>query len=147
VLVWSRCGLGIVASTDNSVDEQRGRWRVSQAVSKTSTARWVNVPPELFAAVTAPVPRDDRTPDRPVFQGFGGDRFRTQIARCCTAAGVPTFSPHDLRHRRISLLHLGGVPWARIGEHVGQRNLAVTANTYSHVLADEAELAYAELLA
>jgi hypothetical protein len=33
-----------------------------------------------------------------------------------------------------------GVPWARIGEHVGQRNLAVTANTYSHVLADEAEL-------
>jgi hypothetical protein len=34
----------------------------------------------------------------------------------------------------------------RIGEHVGQRNLAVTANTYSHVLADEAELDYAELL-
>ena len=31
------------------------------------------------------------------------------------------------------------VPWARIGDHVGQRNLAVTANTantYSHVLAD-----------
>jgi hypothetical protein len=40
------------------------------------------------------------------------------IARACTAAGVPTFSPHDLRHRRISLLHLGGLPWARIGEHV-----------------------------
>jgi hypothetical protein len=45
------------------------------------------------------------------------------------------------------LLHLGGVPWARIGEHVGQRNLAVTANTYTHVLADEVELDYAELLA
>ena len=38
-------------------------------------------------------------------------------------AGVPLFSPHDLRHRRISLLHLRGVPWARIGEQVGQRNL------------------------
>ena len=38
------------------------------------------------------------------------------------------------------------VPWARIGELVGQRNLAVTANTYTHVLADEAELAYAEML-
>ena len=47
---------------------------------------------------------------------------------------------------RISLLHLGGVPWARIGEHVGQRNLAVTANTYSHVLADEAELDHQALL-
>ena len=62
------------------------------------------------------------------------------------APGVPAFSPHDLRHRRISLLHLGGLPWARIGEHVGQRNLAVTANTYSHVLTDEAELDYGALL-
>src|SRR6266699_1084059 len=76
-----------------------------------------------------------------------GDRFRTAITRACTAAAVPAFSPHDLRHRRISLLHLGGVPWARIGEHVGQRNLAVTANTYTHVLADEAELHYETLLA
>jgi integrase len=81
-----------------------------------------------------------------VFQGFGGDRFRTAIARACVFAGVPTFSPHDLRHRRISLLHLGGVPWARIGEHVGQRNLAVTANTYTHVLIDEAELDYEALV-
>jgi integrase len=59
---------------------------------------------------------------------------------------VPAFSPHDLRHRRISLLHLGGVPWARIGEHVGQRNLAVTANAYTHVLADESELDLEALL-
>ena len=67
------------------------------------------------------------------------------IARACTAAGVPAFSPHDLRHRRISLLHLGGTPWARIGEHLGQRNLATTANTYSHVLTDERELDYSSL--
>ena len=39
------------------------------------------------------------------------------------------------------------MPWARIGEQVGQRNLAVTANTYTHVLADETELDYARLLA
>ena len=60
---------------------------------------------------------------------------------------MPLFSPHDLRHRRISLLHLRGVPWARIGEFVGQRSLSVTADTYSHVLADETELDYARLLA
>ena len=41
---------------------------------------------------------------------------------------------------------LGGVPWSRIGEHVGQRNLAVTANTYTHVLVDESEIDYATLL-
>ena len=133
--------------TWGDVDESRSRWRVSQAVSKTSRARWVQVPPVVFESVCALVPREDRTPERRVFQGFGGDRFRTAITRACTAAGVPAFSPHSLRHRRISLLHLSGVPWARIGEHVGQRNLAVTASTYSHVLADEAELSYAELLA
>jgi hypothetical protein len=44
------------------------------------------------------------------------------------------------------LLHLTGVPWARIGEDVGQRNLAVTANTYMHVLIDEAELDYEALV-
>lgn len=133
--------------TWGDVDEGRGRWRVAQAVSKTGRARWVNVPQEVFAAVLALVARDDRTPDRPVFQGFRGDRFRTQITRSCTAAGVPAFSPHDLRHRRISLLHLAGEPWAWIGEQVGQRNIAVTANTYSHVLADEAELDYGTLIA
>jgi hypothetical protein len=42
-------------------------------------------------------------------------------------------------------MHLRGVPWAQIGEFVGQRNLAVTANTYSHVLVDEAEVEYAAL--
>jgi integrase len=132
--------------TWGDIDEGRSRWRVSQAVSKTSQARWVQVPPVVFEAVLELCPRDDRVPARRVFQGFGGDRFRTAVTRACTAAGVPAFSPHDLRHRRISLLHLSGVPWARIGEHVGQRNLAVTANTYSHVLSDEIELDYAELL-
>jgi integrase len=128
------------------VDEPRGRWRVSQAVAKTGRGRWVEVSPAVFEAVLDLVPREDRTPERRVFQGFGGDRFRTAITRACTTAGVPTFSPHDLRHRRISLLHLGGVPWARIGEHVGQRNIAVTANTYTHVLADETELDHRTLL-
>jgi hypothetical protein len=43
------------------------------------------------------------------------------------------------------LLHLSGVPWAQIGEHVGQRSLRVTADTYSHVLVDERELDYAAM--
>jgi integrase len=126
---------------------KRGHAGVSLRPSRRRAgARWVNVPPVLFDAVCELCPRDDRTPQRRVFQGFGGDRFRTAISRACTAAGVPAFSPHDLRHRRISLLHLAGVPWARIGEHVGQRNLAVTANTYSHVLVTEDELEYDGML-
>jgi integrase len=135
------------ALTWGDVDEPRGRWRVSAGVSKTGAARWITPPPVLFEAVTERVPRDDRTPERPVFQGFGADRFRTSLGRACTAAGVPAFSPHDLRHRRVSLLHLGGMPWARIGELVGHGDLVTTARTYTHVVADEAELEYAKVLA
>lgn len=78
-----------------------------------------------------------------MFHHVTADQLRTAIGRACIATGVPAVSPHDLRHRRISLEHLRGVPWARIGERVGQRNLAVTANTYTHVLADEVEVDYA----
>ena len=35
---------------------------------------------------------------------------------------------------------------ARIGEFVGQRDLNVTANTYTHVLVDEAGVDYEALL-
>jgi integrase len=128
------------------LDEPRGRWRVAAGVSKTGRARWVQVPDVLFDAVTALVPREDRVPERRVFQGFGADRYRTALTRACTATGTPTFSPHDLRHRRVSLLHLSGVPWARIGEFVGHDDLVTTARTYTHVVADERELDYANLL-
>ncbi len=41
--------------------------RVSQTVSNTSQARWVNVPPVVFKAVVGLVAREDRHSDRRVF--------------------------------------------------------------------------------
>ena len=43
-------------------------------------------------------------------------------------------------------MHLRGVPWAVIGLQVGQRDISVTADTYSHVLSDERELDYEAML-
>ncbi|MBA3567429.1 MAG: site-specific integrase [Actinobacteria bacterium] len=134
------------ALTWGDVDEPHSRFRVSAAVSKSGRARWVNTPAVVFLAVSGLVAREDRTDTRPVFQGFGADRFRTAIARACRGAGVPTFSPHDLRHRRVSLMHEQGVSWARIGEAVGHGDIVTTARTYTHVLGDSAELDYEEVL-
>ena len=114
------------------------------AASKTGRARWVPPPPDPFAACAALVPRDDRDLSALSVQGVTADRFRTAINRACTRGRGAAFSPHDLRHRRISLLHLGGVPWA--GSATWATSLAVTADTYTHVLADERELDYLELL-
>jgi Phage integrase family. len=54
--------------------------------------------------------------------------------------------PYDLRHRRVSLLDLGGMPGAHISELVGHDDLVTTARTYTHVLIDERELDYEEAL-
>lgn len=132
------------ALTWGDVDEPRGRWRI--ATSKTGRPRWVTPPSFLLEHVLELCARDDRHPDRRVFEHVTGDRLRTALARACTAAGVPAFSPHDLRHRRVSLLHLGGMPWARIGEAVGHDDLMTTARTYTHVVADERELDYERML-
>lgn len=114
---------------------------------KSRRGLWVDLSPVLAGAIERSLPsREDRDLEAPLFGGVGADRLRTAIGRACKATGVPLFSPHDLHHRRISLLlHLHGVPWARIGEFVGQRDLAVNATTYSHVLTNEAELDYKAL--
>jgi integrase len=128
------------------IDEPNTRWRIRRALEKGRRGRWVSVPPDLFAAVVAMLPpREDRDPERPVFQGVTQEKLRTAIARACKASGTPTWSPHDLRHRRISLWHRQGVTWALIGACVGQRSLSVTADTYTHVLLDDRELDHALL--
>jgi integrase len=147
-LDWSGARVSAIDLTlVGDYDEQRRRVRLRAATTKTRKALWIELHPDLADAVETTIgPREDRDPDARLFASSGADALRTSIAKACRAACVPLFSPHDLRHRRISLLHLRGMPWARIGEQVGQRNLAVTANTYTHVIADETGLDYAELL-
>jgi integrase len=149
-LLWLDWSGARVSSIDLTLvgdyDERRRRIRLRAATTKTRRALWVDLPEVLAKAIEVKIgPRDDRDLEGRLFADSGADALRTAIAKACKAAGVPLFSPHDLRHRRISLLHLRGVPWARIGEFVGQRDLTVTANTYTHVLVDEAEVDYRAL--
>src|SRR5262245_48894857 len=132
----------------SDLDEPNTRWRIRRAVEKGRRGRWVSLPPDLFAAVLETLPvREDRASDRPVFPGLTQERLRTAIARAARASGTPAWSPHDLRHRRISLWHGQGETWALIGSRVGQRSLSVTADTYTHVLLDDRELDHASLAA
>ena len=85
------------------VDEPAGRWRVAREHEKAGRGRWVNVPPDVFAAVVALVPREDRDSTGRVFGHVTQAKLRTDMSRACKAAGIPLYSPHDLRHRRISL--------------------------------------------
>jgi integrase len=150
-LAWLDWSGARVASIDLTLvgdyDEPRRRVRLRRSTTKTRTALWVELPEPLAEALEALLgPREDRDPEARLFTDSGADALRTSIAKACRAAGVPSFSPHDLRHRRISLLHRQGRSWAEIARFVGQRKLSVTADVYSHVLVDGRELDYAELL-
>jgi len=151
-LLWLDWSGARVSSVDLTLagdyDEARQRVRLRAATTKTRRALWVGLHPVLAEAIEATLPhRRFRDPEARLFASSGADALRTSIAKACRAEGIPLWSPHDLRHRRISLLHLRGVPFARIGEFIGQRKLSVTADIYTHVLADETELDYAKLLA
>jgi integrase len=147
-LDWSGSRLASIESVRvGDYDEPRRRVRLRASTTKTRAALWIDLPDVLAEAIEATLPpREDRDPDAPLFAGVGADRLRVAIARACKASGVPVFSPHDLRHRRISLLHRQGRTWAEIGRFVGQRKLSLTADTYTHVLADGQELDYSALL-
>ncbi len=151
-LLWLDWSGARVSSIDHTLvgdyEESRRRVRLRAATTKTRRALWVELHPGLAGALEASLPhRRFRDPEARLFADSGADALRTALAKACKAEGISLWSPHDLRHRGISVLHLRGVLWARIAEFVGQRDLAVTANVYSHVLVDEAELDYEVLLA
>jgi integrase len=127
------------------VDEPERRFRVSRATAKTRKGRWVPVPQKLLQAVLDTVPREDRDVGGQVFAGFDADALRTSLGRGCKAAGVPTFSPHDLRHRRASLWHLSGVPVVEACDKLGH-SPQVHLGLYAHVVLDRRELDYGALL-
>jgi integrase len=128
-------------------DEQLQRIRLRKEITKTRHGLWIELHPALARALEQTLgPREDRDPQARLFAPSGADALRTSIAKACRALAIPLWSPHDLRHRRISLLHQQGRSWADIGAFVGQRSLKVTADTYTHVLLDPTELDYTALL-
>ncbi len=147
-LDWSGARVSSIDTvTVGDYDEPQRRIRLRAAASKTRRALWVDLPDPLAEAIEGALPpREDRDPEARLFFLSGADSIRTSIAKACRAAAVPLWSPHDLRHRRISLLHRQGRTWAEIGALVGQRSLKVTSDTYTHVLVDGRELDYATLL-
>jgi len=84
-------------------------------------------------------PLEDRTAERRVFPGATPNDYTKCMARACLAAGIPSFSPHDLRHRRLSLWHGQGVPAAELAARAGHSKSSMTLDVYSHVLLDPTE--------
>jgi integrase len=151
-LLWLDWSGARVASVDLTLvgdyDQGQRRVRIRAEASKTRRGLWVELPDVLADAIEATLPHPKfRDPPARLFAESSSDALRTSMAKACRAEGIPVFSPHDLRHRRISLLHKQGRSWAEIGAFVGQRSLKVTSDTYTHVIVDGREIDLPRLVA
>lgn len=120
-------------------DRVRGRLRVARNKTKgrTSGRRFVPLPGRLVASLAEL--RGDAGVDEAVFPGLSDNGLRSAMERACDRAGIPVYSPHDLRHRWISLLVMAGVPVSRVAGLAGHGKSSLTLDVYSHVMMDESE--------
>lgn len=117
----------------SDVDTRQSRFRLTRQRTKTARPRWVPVPRWLMNLIEDTCPREDRAGR--VFPKVERTPLATAIRRACRDAGVAHYSPHDLRHRRISILHGKGIPTRQISELVGHARPSMTVDRYSHVMA------------
>lgn len=122
------------------VDVPACRFRLRRSTVKggiRARARVVQVPEWLMGFIADTCPLEDRAATRRVFPVLAGGVAWNTMDRACKAASIPTFSPHDLRHRRISLWHGQGIPLKQLSERAGHSKASMTLDVYSHVVPDD----------
>ena len=85
-------------------------------------------------AIEETCPLEDRVPERKVFQGLEVSAARQAMTRACRLAKIPHYTPHDLRHRRLTLWHQQGVPARELAERVGHSKPSMSLDVYTHVM-------------
>jgi integrase len=115
--------------TYGDVDFNGSRICVGKARTKGRTAgqRWLPVPGGMPDQVAALVPLEDRERDRRVFPGLTDALVRKDLYRACRDAGVAACSPHDLRHRRISLWVAQGFDAVTVKTSTAERSPGVVS--------------------
>jgi integrase len=67
--------------------------------------------------------------------------FSSWFAQHARAAGLPPIRLHDLRHSYATAALAAGIPAKIVSERLGHSNIAITLDTYSHVLPNMQEKA------
>jgi len=138
VLEQTAMTIGEAATLDwGDVDVTGNRFRLQRANVKAqlrARARWVQVPEWLMRIIADTCPPEDRLSARRVFPDLTPTGAWKAMTAACKAAGVPHYTPHELRHRRTSLWHGQGVPSKELAARVGHSDAYLTLNTYSHVM-------------
>ena len=81
-----------------------------------------------------PAPASDLVFTWPDGSGYSPEYVTRQFKLLSKRAGVPLKRLHDLRHGSASLQLAAGVPIAVVSQRLGHSTIALTADTYSHLL-------------
>ena len=121
------------------VDVAGSRIRSRGVKGRRGTRRvlWREVPPWLMEYLLETVPPDDRSTGSKLFGDLKEGTMRDAMMRACRSAGIPGYSPHDLRHRRGSLWHANGMPARELAERMGHSKASMSLDVYTHVMAPE----------
>lgn len=131
---------------DVDVHERKIRLRFANVKAGIrSRARTIQVPEWIMERIEATCPLEDRTAERIVFQGLKDDTARKVMARACKLGKIPHFSPKNLRERRASIWHHGGLPAKTLAERLGHAKASMSLDVYTHTL-DPGEVSVDELL-
>jgi integrase len=123
--------------TYGDVDFTNGRVRVSKSRTKTSAGqRWLAVPDVLLEEIDTLVPLEDRHHERLVFTSLTKAAVRDGLYLACRNAKIASHSPHDLRHRRISLWVAQGFDPVAVKTWSGHSRTSMTLDVYSHIIID-----------
>jgi integrase len=132
---------------DVDVAERKIRLRFANVKAGIrARARTIQVPDWLMDRIEAICPLEDRTADRKVFLGVGVEGARKAMDSACKLAGIPHFTPKNLRERRASIWHHGGVVAKTLAERLGHTKASMSLDVYSHTV-DPGEVPVAELRA
>lgn len=135
-----RTGLRIseaAALTWGDVDLAGRRLRVPWGGKTNAARRFIPLVEDWPERIADSCPLEDRAPGRLVLGGLTDSGVRRALAIACRNAGVAHYSPHELRHRHISLMVLAGIPMPLVIQISGHAKQSTTHDTYSHVLLDE----------
>jgi integrase len=118
-----------------------GHWDAKRKrlfVPESKTSAGVRFVDQLDGLPEIPKRPAGRSGDDLVWPDITNSSVREAMSFACKNAGLPRFSPHDLRHLHLSrLLHGMILSPAQIAARAGHASPEITLRTYSHVLPPE----------
>ena len=156
-LRWDSVGLGVAVTVDGTLHHIDGDWVIGEP--KTPNAvRTVMLPAAVTDALQRQKTQQETWQETAahdwhdggfVFTGKTGKPLHRSvpahaIKRECERLGLPSVTPHGLRHLHASLLLDEGIPVPAVSARLGHANPNITMKVYAHAIAgQDAEAAQA----